>query len=274
MKNIRPLFAATMMAATAAQAQTVASPRPPLDIPSGAIISTPLAPPGVAAPADVPYTVIRPAPVLKNTPKAAMAKAAACDNIDGRFCVPRPEEISYPTVAPIGSIVVNTIERRLYLVTGQNLARRYVIAVGKESANHMLAGEYMIYRKAEWPDWYPLRKAQIAEGLPQKVPGGPGNPLGARALYLATLQGKDDYYRIHGNNNPSSIGKAVSHGCFRLHNEDVEDLYGRVPEKTRVFIIAPPPRPRAAPAIVNYDQRRPYPPANMDLGRFISGMFR
>lgn len=118
-----------------------------------------------------------------------------------------------------GTIVILTEARRLYHVQDDGTAMSYPIAVGKEGAQWK--GTTSVVRKAKWPDWRPTPSMRKKDpSLPQVVPGGPGNPLGARALYLA-----EGLLRIHGNNRESSIGKAASSGCFRLFNSDIEELY-------------------------------------------------
>ena len=133
------------------------------------------------------------------------------------------------TEAP-GTIVVDTESRFLYLVVSPTTAIRYGIRVGREG--FQWAGLLRITRKAEWPDWTPppeMIKRQPY--LPRFMAGGPGNPMGARAMYLGTT-----VYRIHGTNQPETIGKAVSSGCFGMVNADVIDLYGRVPVGTKVVV--------------------------------------
>jgi lipoprotein-anchoring transpeptidase ErfK/SrfK len=137
------------------------------------------------------------------------------------------------TEAP-GTIIVNTSERFLYLVQGNNRALRYGIGVGRDGFQWF--GLKKIERKAEWPDWTPpLEMIQRQPYLPRFMAGGPGNPLGARALYIGGT-----VYRIHGTNQPWTIGSKVSSGCFRLTNPDVADLYDRVPVGTRVVVLQPP----------------------------------
>jgi len=138
--------------------------------------------------------------------------------------------VFFRTNEPAGTIVVHTSERFLYLVLGNNRAMRYGIGVGREG--FQWAGLQKISRKQEWPDWRPPPEMiQRQPYLPRFMAGGPGNPMGARALYLgATI------YRIHGTNQPQTIGHAVSSGCFRLVNDDVTDLYERVPVGTRVVV--------------------------------------
>jgi lipoprotein-anchoring transpeptidase ErfK/SrfK len=135
-----------------------------------------------------------------------------------------------------GTIVIDTGNTALYYVLGQGRAIRYGVGVGRDGFTW--SGVQSISRKAEWPDWYPpsemIRRQPY---LPRFVAGGPGNPLGARAMYLGSSQ-----YRIHGTNDPTTIGKFVSSGCIRLTNEDVTDLFSRVNVGTRVVVL-----PKAAP---------------------------
>ena len=140
------------------------------------------------------------------------------------------QAVFYRTNEPPGTIIVDTTERYLYLVQGNNRAIRYGIGVGREGFQWQ--GLLKITRKAEWPDWTPPPEMiQRQPYLPRFMAGGPGNPMGARALYLgATI------YRIHGTNQPHTIGSAVSSGCFRLVNDDVADLYQRVPVGTKVVV--------------------------------------
>ena len=129
-----------------------------------------------------------------------------------------------------GTLVVHTSERFLYVVMGNNRALRYGIGVGREG--FQWSGLVRISRKAEWPDWTPPPEMISRQPyLPRFMAGGPGNPMGARAMYLGGT-----IYRIHGTNQPETIGHAVSSGCFRLANGDVIDLYTRVPVGTKVVI--------------------------------------
>jgi lipoprotein-anchoring transpeptidase ErfK/SrfK len=131
---------------------------------------------------------------------------------------------------PAGTLVIHTSEKFLYLVLGNNRALRYGIGVGREGFTW--SGLVRISRKAEWPDWTPPPEMiQRQPYLPRFMAGGPGNPMGSRALYLGST-----VYRIHGTNQPETIGHAVSSGCFRLANGDVIDLYSRVPVGTKVVI--------------------------------------
>jgi lipoprotein-anchoring transpeptidase ErfK/SrfK len=135
--------------------------------------------------------------------------------------IPR-ETVSYPTNLAPGSLVVNTAERRLYLVQGGGTAIRYGIGVGRDGFRW--SGVHRISAKREWPGWTPPAEMRRRRpDLPGYMPGGIENPLGARAIYLGST-----LYRIHGSNEPETIGQAVSSGCFRMTNEDVTDLYNRV----------------------------------------------
>ena len=129
-----------------------------------------------------------------------------------------------------GTLVIQTSDRFIYLVLGNNRALRYGIGVGRDG--FQWSGLVKISRKAEWPDWTPPPEMiQRQPYLPRFMAGGPGNPMGARAMYLGTTD-----YRIHGTNQPETIGQAVSSGCFRLANGDVVDLYSRVDVGAKVII--------------------------------------
>ncbi len=139
--------------------------------------------------------------------------------------------VEFRTKEPAGTIIIDTPHTYLYLILGNGRAVRYGIGVGREGFTW--SGTERISRMKEWPDWFP--PAEMIERqpyLPRMMAGGPGNPLGARALYLGhTL------YRIHGTNQPSTIGKTVSSGCIRLLNADIEDLYSRVQVGSRVVVL-------------------------------------
>jgi lipoprotein-anchoring transpeptidase ErfK/SrfK len=164
--------------------------------------------------------------------------AADLDKLDPKF---RRQQVSYPTRESAGTVVVDTSNRYLYLVGGNGQALRYGIEVGREGFGW--SGEATIARKAEWPTWTPPaemvardpRTAPFARGMP----GGPENPLGARALYLYQ-GGRDTLYRIHGGGRPSSLGKATSSGCIRLLDHDVVDLFNRVPIGSRTVVLSDP----------------------------------
>ena len=151
----------------------------------------------------------------------------------------RRTEVAYETSQKPGSIVVDTPARRLYYVLGDGKAIRYAISVGREGRE--LRGNAYVGRKAEWPSWTPT--ANMIRRDPEKnrkfaggVPGGLNNPLGARAMYLYR-GGGDTNFRIHGTNQPNSIGYAMSSGCIRMLNHDVIDLYSRVSVDTKVLVI-------------------------------------
>jgi lipoprotein-anchoring transpeptidase ErfK/SrfK len=142
--------------------------------------------------------------------------------------------VFFRTNEPPGTIIVDTPSRYLYLVQGNSRALRYGIGVGRDG--FQWSGLVNITRKQEWPDWTPPPEMiQRQPYLPRFMAGGPGNPMGARALYLGTT-----VYRLHGTNAPETIGSAVSSGCFRLVNPDIIDLYERVPVGTKVVIRQTP----------------------------------
>jgi lipoprotein-anchoring transpeptidase ErfK/SrfK len=146
----------------------------------------------------------------------------------------RKQVVYYRTNEAPGTIIISTVERHLYLIQGNGRAIRYGIGVGREGFQWQ--GLLSITRKAEWPDWTPPPEMiQRQPYLPRFMAGGPGNPLGARAMYLGAT-----VYRIHGTNRPDTIGTAVSSGCFRLVNADVTDLYERVPVGTKVIVRQKP----------------------------------
>jgi lipoprotein-anchoring transpeptidase ErfK/SrfK len=139
----------------------------------------------------------------------------------GASPIPR-ETVSFSTNYAPGTVVVNTAERRLYLVLGGGEALRYGIGVGRDGFRW--GGVHRVSAKKEWPSWTPPSQMLARRpDLPRHMAGGIDNPLGARAIYLGST-----LYRIHGSNEPETIGQAVSSGCFRMTNEDVTDLYGRV----------------------------------------------
>lgn len=142
----------------------------------------------------------------------------------------KKEIVDYETTLAVGTIVVETSERRLYLVMDGGKALKYGIGVGKEGMTW--SGSHRITRKAEWPDWRPTANMIRRDpSLPRYMEGGPENPLGARALYIGSTM-----YRLHGTAEPWSIGQAVSSGCIRLTNDDVVDLYERVNVGARVVV--------------------------------------
>ena len=146
--------------------------------------------------------------------------------------------VAFGTAEAPGTIIIDTGNTTLYYVLGQGRAIRYGVGVGRDGFTW--SGVQTISRKAEWPDWHPPAEMIARQPyLPRFMAGGPGNPLGARAMYLGTSQ-----YRIHGTNDPSTIGKFVSSGCIRLTNEDVADLFSRVDVGTKVVVL-----PKHAPVM-------------------------
>jgi len=189
-----------------------------------ALVACMLAPAGAraqsyapAAPNGYPDSVF--APALRDDPANAQPPQL------------RRQVVNYPTREAPGTIVIDTPNTYLYLVLGNGKALRYGIGVGRQGFTW--SGVETISRMAEWPDWYPPAEMIARQPyLPRFMAGGPGNPLGARALYLGNSE-----YRIHGTNDPTTIGHRVSSGCIRLTNEDVVDLFGRVREGTRVVVL-------------------------------------
>jgi len=145
--------------------------------------------------------------------------------------------VDYPRKEQPGSILVDTDARYLYYVLPQGKAIRYGVAVGEEAL--AWSGVATVGRTAEWPDWVPTAEIQARLGpYPKRVPGGPANPLGARALYLYEGN-KDTLYRIHGTNQPEYIGQAISSGCIRMTNVDVIDLFNQVKPGATVVVLPP-----------------------------------
>ena len=146
----------------------------------------------------------------------------------------RRQIVFFRTAEAPGTIIVHTSERFLYVVQGNNRAIRYGIGVGRDG--FQWSGLLKITRKTEWPDWNPPPEMiQRQPYLPRFMAGGPGNPLGARALYLGNT-----VYRIHGTNQPKTIGQSISSGCFRLANSEIIDLYDRIPVGTKVIVKQAP----------------------------------
>ncbi|MHB2266986.1 L,D-transpeptidase [Aliihoeflea sp. PC F10.4] len=188
---------------------------------------------------------VAPAPVIRSrpTPVPAPVQSAAVAapvpampqgttaGIDPKFL---PQQVSYSGPHAPGTIIIDTSAKFLYLVEAGGMARRYGVGVGREGFSWK--GTETITRKAEWPDWRPPasmieRERKKGVILPVHMAGGPNNPMGARALYLGST-----LYRIHGTNQPTTIGHAMSSGCIRMRNEDVTDLYERVKIGTKVVV--------------------------------------
>jgi lipoprotein-anchoring transpeptidase ErfK/SrfK len=179
--------------------------------------------------------VARPAPqpaAYSRTTVAPRARQPAYDPRYGRPIDPAflPREVAYPTDQAKGTIIIDTEARYLYLVLGNGMAKRYGVGVGRPGFEW--AGVHHVTRKAKWPGWTPPEEMrQRVPLLPVHMEGGIDNPLGARALYLGST-----LYRIHGSNQPWTIGHAVSSGCIRMRNQDVVDLYDRVKVGTKVIV--------------------------------------
>jgi len=146
--------------------------------------------------------------------------------------------VDFDTPERPGTLIVNTAEKALYRVLGEGLAMHYPVAVGREG--HDWAGIAVVGRKVEWPNWTPpagmiARKPELARWA-SGMPGGPDNPLGARALYLYA-NGRDTLFRIHGTNEPASIGHAASSGCIRMLNPHIMGIYDQTPLGTKVIVI-------------------------------------
>ncbi len=188
-----------------------------------------------AANADGSYEVASLQSATANTGAALAqpAKAKTAKNNINKSPIERQLIAFNENVAP-GTIIVDNSDRRLYHVIGNGVAMQYGVSVGR--AGFIWTGSNTVSRKAEWPTWNPpaqmrAREARKGHFLPVTVKGGINNPLGARAMYLGST-----IYRIHGTNQPSSIGKAMSSGCIRMANEDVEHLYAAVTIGTKVIV--------------------------------------
>jgi lipoprotein-anchoring transpeptidase ErfK/SrfK len=180
--------------------------------------------PQAMQPAYIPVPV---QPAMQAPPPTMQAQPAR-PSMDPRFM---RQTVAYNGDEPAGTVVINTPERLLYLVEGDGKALRYGIGVGRPGFTW--SGEHEVTAKREWPDWRPPDDMlKRRPDLPRYMPGGPDNPLGARAMYLGST-----LYRIHGSNEPWTIGQQVSSGCIRMRNEDVIDLYERVKVGTKVVVI-------------------------------------
>jgi lipoprotein-anchoring transpeptidase ErfK/SrfK len=184
-------------------------------------------PPTLTQPISMPPMSMQAFPMPETTASVPQA-AEAPDEIDPRYL---KQEVGYAGSEPAGTIVVDTRERFLYLVEGGGRALRYGVGIGRPGFGWN--GVKTISMKREWPDWRPPDEMlKRRPDLPGFMAGGPENPLGARALYLGS-----SLYRIHGSNEPWTIGTEVSSGCIRMRNEDVIDLYDRVKVGTKVIVI-------------------------------------
>ncbi|SNX71291.1 lipoprotein-anchoring transpeptidase ErfK/SrfK [Cereibacter ovatus] len=217
----------------------------------------------------VPENAVVNGKVEEPAPKLQLMQGVYGARPDGAFTVPavpvekvpldyQRQTVAYTSNEPPGTIIINPQARVLYFITGKNTAIRYGIAVGK--AGFEWSGTAVVANRRPWPTWTPPK--EMIERKPELVkwekgqPGGPTNPLGARALYLET-NGRDYGYRIHGTPEWQSIGRSASSGCIRMINQDVIDLYERVPDGAKVIVMTrdgkmptgltlPPPAPKKA----------------------------
>jgi lipoprotein-anchoring transpeptidase ErfK/SrfK len=195
-----------------------------------------------AASADPLFAFLTPPTQTQIAPQA-VEPAPAEDREDAQV-VPRLQRqiVNYNSAEASGTIIIDTPHTFLYYVLGNGKAIRYGIGVGREGFTW--SGVKSIARKAEWPDWYPPAEMLSRQPyLARMTAGGPGNPLGARAMYIAGTQ-----YRIHGTNAPSTIGKHVSSGCIRLTNNDVIDLFNRVQVGAKVIVLPQAAVAQASPS--------------------------
>ncbi len=175
-----------------------------------------------------PAPPVRRAVFGTNAPVAAQVPTARNYHMNPAFL---PAIVQYPSDEKPGTIIIDTEARYLYLILGDGQAKRYGVGVGRPGFEW--AGVHKVSRKAEWPSWTPPEEMRQRQPyLPVSMKGGIGNPLGARAMYLGST-----LYRIHGTNQPWTIGHAVSSGCIRLRNQDVIDLYNRVKVGAKVIVM-------------------------------------
>lgn len=220
---------------------------------------------------------------LAKPPEAKVESGVYVSRQDGSFTLPaipleklpveyQRQTVYFPTEEVPGTIIINPAEKHLYYVTGKNTALRYGIAVGR--AGFEWSGEAIISKRQPWPTWTPPpemieRKPELAK-WEKGQPGGPENPLGARALYLTT-DGRDYGFRIHGTPEWESIGHNASSGCIRMINQDIIDLYGRAPDGAKVIVLTrdgqvptrlslPPPAPKKVAKAAPVDGVEPLVP--------------
>jgi lipoprotein-anchoring transpeptidase ErfK/SrfK len=194
-------------------------------------------------------------PSLDNRVQAPQDQTAPVPQRDTDVLPPalRRQVVDYAGSEAPGTIVIDTTHTVLYYVLSDHRAMRYGVGVGREGFTW--SGTEIVSRKAEWPDWIPPSEMIARQPyLPRFVAGGPGNPLGARAMYLG-----ESKYRIHGTNDPTTIGKFVSSGCIRLTNTDVQDLYSRVSVGTKVIVLPKGASARATPVSSRVSERKTAP---------------
>ena len=197
----------------------------------GALAIGTLAFSGSAAASPLPLFAFNAPPTQVNPPPVQAAPSEDEDTVAELPARLKRQIVSYATREAPGTVIIDTPNTYLYLVLGGGQAVRYGIGVGRDGFTW--SGVQSITKKAEWPDWTPPPEMIARQPyLPRQMAGGPGNPLGARAMYLGGT-----VYRIHGTNAPQSIGTRVSSGCIRLTNEDVSDLYSRVNVGTKVVVL-------------------------------------
>ena len=185
------------------------------------------------------FTLLRPPQTQlarpDGSPAASPRLQSAPDDENGNQQLParfQRQIVTFPSHEAPGTIIIDTANTFLYYLLGNGRAIRYGIGVGREGFTW--SGVKSVARKAEWPDWYPPAQMIVRQPyLPRMVAGGPGNPLGARAIYIGGTE-----FRIHGTNDPTSIGKQASSGCIRLINDDVIDLYNRVTLGAKVIVLS------------------------------------
>ena len=227
---------------------------PPLTPPAEIVAEPPPAGPGGVAPPGRDLVLHAPNPITSER-RAAISALPPEDQPETGPAKALPPQfrrttIDYPSKEPAGTIIIDTPHTYLYLVLGNGKAMRYGIGVGRQGFTW--SGAEKVTKMAEWPDWHPPQEMiERQPYLPRFMAGGEGNPLGARALYLG-----ETLYRIHGTNQPSTIGSFVSSGCIRLTNEDITDLYGRIQLGTRVVVL-PSTSPPSVQAISNARPMQP-----------------
>ncbi len=188
-----------------------------------------------APPAPLPFPFLLPPPVASYEQLPAEPQVVVPqDDESSTYELParlRRQIVNYPSREAPGTVIIDTPNTYLYYVLGNGRAMRYGIGVGRDGFTW--SGTHAVTKKAEWPDWTPPPEMIARQPyLPRHMAGGPGNPLGARAMYLGGT-----VYRIHGTNQPSTIGTHVSSGCIRLTNQDVIDLYSRVNVGAKVIVL-------------------------------------
>ncbi|WP_212523406.1 L,D-transpeptidase [Actibacterium sp. MT2.3-13A] len=189
---------------------------------------------GVAAAAAGPAAAPPPLPAAGLNAPAGLTRASERARVPRSHGPETMQIVPYPTAEAPGTIIISNADRTLHRVLGDGMAERYVISVGRDG--FVWTGVTTVGRKTEWPGWRPPSAMRARQpSLPEYVPPGPFNPLGARALYLFQ-GGRDTLYRIHGTNNAASIGGYETSGCFRLSNADVISLFSKVRTGTKVIV--------------------------------------